>query len=317
MKLAEAYNFSKEQKEALKKAQILETITVLYMISVITLMYIVLGSSQAMKTAWIEDCLSLIPPLAFLIGSRICWRKPTKKFPYGFNRVNGILFLAAALALLVTGGYLLYESALKLIEQSHPTIGMREYFGHDMWLGWWMILVLLWGGIPPVILGRIKLKHAVKINDKVLYTGAMMNKADWLTALAAMIGVLGIGFGWWWADGLAALLISFDILKDGISQTWEAGTALLDRSPQNVQTGYSNLPSKIQNHLERKDWIERADIRLHEQGHLIFGEAFIKTSRDFNKQDAESLTSEVEEIDWRLQDITISYLLEPGKTKAS
>lgn len=37
------------------------------------------------------------------------------------------------------------------------------------------------------------------MHDKVLHADAKMNKADWMTAAAALVGVLGIGLGWWWA----------------------------------------------------------------------------------------------------------------------
>ena len=91
MKLAPQYEFSDQQNKALHKARILEHLTIAYLISVIALMYIVMGSSQAMKTAWIEDCLSLIPPVCFLHSTHICWRKPTEHYPYGFHRVVSIM----------------------------------------------------------------------------------------------------------------------------------------------------------------------------------------------------------------------------------
>ena len=51
----------------LSKAVRLEWITLGYLITVVIAMYLVMGSSQAMKSAWLEDVLSLIPSLVFLI----------------------------------------------------------------------------------------------------------------------------------------------------------------------------------------------------------------------------------------------------------
>ena len=48
---------------------------------------------------------------------------------------------------------------------------------------------------PAILLGRAKLKIAREIHDKVLFADAEMNRADWLTAGAAILGVLGIGAG--------------------------------------------------------------------------------------------------------------------------
>lgn len=310
MKLAPQYEFSAEQTKALKKARILEYTTIAYLISVIFLMYIVMGSSQAMKTAWIEDCLSLIPPICFLAGSRICWRPPTEHYPYGFHRVVSILFLCASLALLVMGSYLLVDALIKLVKQEHPTIGMKEFFGIDMWLGWWMILVLLWGTFPPVLLGRAKVKHARTLNDKILITDGKMNKADWMTAVAAIAGVLGIGMGWWWADAVAAAFISFDILKDGWKQTKDAVTGLINRSPKSVDGEYLNLPEKVENKLMEYDWVKKAKVRLYEHGHLFFGEGMIETENNqmISPESIFEARQEIRDYDWRLQDFNLTVV---------
>jgi cobalt-zinc-cadmium efflux system protein len=47
---------------AMRRAERLEWWSIAWTISVIVVMGAAMGSSQTMKTAWIEDCLSLIPP---------------------------------------------------------------------------------------------------------------------------------------------------------------------------------------------------------------------------------------------------------------
>lgn len=91
-------------KEALmRRAVRLEWVTIAYLMSVVTLMYLVLGSSQAMKVAWAEDLLSLVPPIAFLVAARVRAKPPSERFPYGYHRVVSISFLCAALALFASG----------------------------------------------------------------------------------------------------------------------------------------------------------------------------------------------------------------------
>lgn len=50
-----------ELRERLRKARRLEWLTIAYLVSAVGLLALVLGSSQAMKTAWFEDLLSLPP----------------------------------------------------------------------------------------------------------------------------------------------------------------------------------------------------------------------------------------------------------------
>ena len=73
----------------------LEWISILYLLSAIVLLYFTLGSSQAMKAAWVEDILGLTPPIAFLVASRVRNRKPNDRFPYGYHRATAIAYLCA------------------------------------------------------------------------------------------------------------------------------------------------------------------------------------------------------------------------------
>jgi divalent metal cation (Fe/Co/Zn/Cd) transporter len=188
-----------ELQQTLRKARRLEWLTIAYLVSAVVLLALVLGSSQALKTAWAEDLLSLIPPIAFLLAMRFNSRAPTERFPYGFHRIVSIAHLCSALALFVMGTYLLIESIIKLVTAEYPTINSVELFGQTIWLGWLMLPALAWSGLPAVFLGRAKIPLAEELHNKVLYADAKMNKADWLTAGAAMVGIVGIGFGLWWA----------------------------------------------------------------------------------------------------------------------
>lgn len=312
MRPALAYEYTAEQERVLKKATKLEWLTLAYVISVVVLMYFVLGSSQAMKSAWIEDLLALLPPAMFLFTNRFRNRAPNEHFPYGFHRAASIGFLIAAVALLLVGGWLVVDSGLKLFKQEHPTIGMKEFFGIDMWLGWWMIAVLAYGTFIPILLGRAKLKLAKPLYDKMLYTDAKMNKADWLTAVAAMGGVLGIGMGWWWADAVAALIIAFDIVHDGIKQTRDAVTGLMDRAPKTLEGEYETTPQDVVDALESFEWVERADVRLREQGHLFFGEGYYRSRGDepVSPEQLRAAVDKVKSLDWRLQDFALTPMAE-------
>ena len=58
----------RELEGVLRKAIRLEWITLGFLAVAITLIFLVMGSSQAMKAAWIEDLLSLAPQIAFLLA---------------------------------------------------------------------------------------------------------------------------------------------------------------------------------------------------------------------------------------------------------
>ncbi len=224
-----------ERQQDLKDARRLELWTIGWMMSIIVIMGLTMQSSQAMKTAWIEDLLSLVPPTVFLIAARFERKAPNRHFPFGYQRVNSLAFMIAAVALASMGALLLFEAAKTLILQERVTVGLVTLFGYDIWAGWLMIGALLYSVIPPVILGRKKLPLARRIQDKVLHTDAKMNKADWMTGLAGIAGVTGMGFGLWWADAVAAAVISLDILHDGVRAMRIATAELVDGAPRALE----------------------------------------------------------------------------------
>ncbi|GAA3968378.1 cation diffusion facilitator family transporter [Allohahella marinimesophila] len=307
MKKGTGFEFPPEQTEAMRKARRLEWWTIAYLLSVIVLMYLTMGSSQAMKTAWMEDMLSLIPPVVLLVASRFAHKTPDARFPYGYHRVVSIAFLCASIALFTMGSLLLYDALSKLVMQEHPTIGGMTIAGTTFWQGWAMYPVLIWGAIPPFFLGRAKMPLAEKIHDKVLYADADMNKADWMTAAAAMVGITGVGLGYWWADAVAAAAISTSILRDGWSNLKQVVLDLMDESPEQVdRSGSDDLPSQVSRHLKQMAWIDDAQVRMREDGHVYFGEAFIRINDDTQlTRKLHEATISCRKLNWRVHDIVL------------
>jgi cation diffusion facilitator family transporter len=302
-----------DKHEKLVKAVRLEWISILYLVTAITLLYFTLGSSQAMKAAWVEDILGLTPPIAFLVASRIRHRKPNDRFPYGYHRATSVAYLCASVALLALGAFILYDSVSKLIRFEHPPIDLVKPFGdRPIWLGWLMLGALAYSTAPQVLLGRLKQPLARELNDKVLYADAEMNRADWMTGCAAMLGVVGIGFGLWWADSVAASIISLDIVRDGGKNLRVAVHDLMDKEPTVVDDSRTDpLPLRIKNELLLMDWVKDAEVRLREEGHVFVGEAFVVPV------DNEDLVNRLERasehllgLDWRLHELVVAPVRE-------
>ena len=91
---------------------------------------------------------------------------PRPAWPYGYHRSIGVGHLVAAVALLTMGTFLIIDSALGLLTAEHPTIGTVELFGQVFWLGWLMIAAMVVTGIPPVILGHLKMGWPVTCTTK-------------------------------------------------------------------------------------------------------------------------------------------------------
>jgi divalent metal cation (Fe/Co/Zn/Cd) transporter len=295
------------QQRALRSAVRWQWFTVGYTVVTIALIALVVGGSQAMKTAWIEDMLSLIPQIAFLLALLVIRRPPTVRFPYGLHRAMGIGHLVAGVALLAVGGSLAVESAIGLIRGEHPAIGTVYLFGQTIWLGWLMVAVMSVTMIGPFFYGHAKAKLAPVLHNKVLFADADMAKADWTTTAASVVGVLGVGLGLWWLDGAAALFISVGIVWDGIKNARGAVLDLMDQRARTHDDAHPHpLIASIREYLESLPWVDDASVRARDMGQVFHVEAFVVPRRAGVRLDRlEAARQGIAALDWKVQDVVV------------
>lgn len=296
------------QAAALRDAIRIEWFTLAFLAVAITFVFIVMGNSQAMKAAWIEDLLSLAPPIAFLLAVRLVNRPPTPKYPYGFHRSVGVAHLVAGVALLTMGAFLVVDSAIGLVTAEHPPIGSVVLLGHPVWLGWLMIIVMALTIPLPIYFGRVKMRLARELHDKVLYADADMNKADWMTAVGSIVGVTGIGLGLWWADAAAALFIGGSILWDGIKNLRSAITDLMDTRATTFDDDKPHpVTAQIDDHLRGLRWVERVGSRVRDEGHVFHVESFIvpRRGRTPSLRQLTEARDACIAVDWKVDDIVL------------
>lgn len=293
---------------AAHRAVVLEWVSLGWLVLTVSLVAVVMGSSQAMRAAWIEDLLSLIPPIAFLVALRVARMAPTRARPYGSHRSVGVGHLVAAVALSVMGVVLVGDSILGLVTAEHPPIGTFDLFGHTVWQGWFMMAVMALSVPGPMILGHKKLKLAEQLHDRVLYADADMNKADWQTGVATIVGVAGIGLGWWWADAAAAIFVGVSIVLDGWKNLKEAVTNLADRRATTIDGA---RPHPIIDRAERvawaQPWVRHAGARVRDEGHVFHLEMFVvpRHGADVTVGRCADLRERIEELDWKLEDVVV------------
>ena len=300
------------QQQALRDAERLCWWTLLWMSLVSALMFLVMGGSQAMKTALVEDLLSLVPPIAFLVASRFRRKGVDEEYITGRERAFDINFLISSVALAGVGLALVYDGLHTLLTATRPVVGTVEVAGHVIWQGWLMMAVLLVSAVPPVILGRRKLALSKKLSLKPLHTDADMGKADWMTAAAGIVGVAGIGFGLWWADAVAALVIAGSILRDGATNLRGAVRDLHDARPQKLERDEPDpLPDRLCAEIAALPWMDGCAVRLHEEGLHLSG-IILLHNRNLTAAQVEEVRAIAQALDWRLDRIDVS-ITTPGE----
>jgi cation diffusion facilitator family transporter len=295
-------------EQELKKAHRLAWLSIAYILSTIVMLFFVMSGSQALKTEMSGEILSLIPPTLFLIGDRVSRRPPNRLYPFGHERAVSAGYVGASVALLLVGVYLLFDGGMKLAMREHPTIGGFPLFGTVVWTGWLGIAVLLWSGIPAHFLGRAKRKCAEVLYDKTLAADADINAADWQSAAAAVVGLIGVAFGLWWADSAAAVLISLEIIRSGWTELRTALGDIMDRRPKTLdQKTDDPVGERIADFIKRQPWADDVIVRVRERGRELTAEAHVVPSSPDISVDEVSRTGKLAcDLDPRLADVTIA-----------
>jgi cation diffusion facilitator family transporter len=299
---------SAEHEAAHGRALRLQRFSLVYWVTAIIALFLTLGQSQAMRAALIEDVLSMFPPVAWLVASRYREREPTEAFPWGYHRAISVAYVVAALALFGFGLFILIESSIRLIEGAHPPIGMVEVFDTQIWTGWLMLAALAYSGLPPIVIGRMKRPLADQLHDKVLFADAKMNQADWMAASAAAAGIVGIGFGIWWADSVAAIVIALDVAYEGQKYLRESVADLMDDRPKTHDEGEPHpVLDRMREELAATEWVKEAVLRMREAGHVMTGDVWVVPSEDDALAErVEELTERLHSLDWRIHDVVVS-----------
>jgi divalent metal cation (Fe/Co/Zn/Cd) transporter len=307
MHTTSTFEFPSSLQKTFRRAKRYEWISFFYMISAVLFSFLMMKNSQTMKTVWLEDSLAIIPPLSFLICSKMMNWDADVNFPYGFHKVFSIGFLCSSLALMVLGIYLFIDGAMVLIKQEHVIIPYVMVFGHHIWFGYFMMLALLWSSIPSIFLGHIKIPLAKALYDKVLYADSFMSRASWKTGFVSILGISLVGLGWWWADATVGMLISLNIMQDGFSNLKQSVLDLIDEIPKTIDKNETDpLIGQVKQLVEAETWVSSAQVRFRDDGHVFFGEVFVipKDHHVEIKQIA-LLKQKIENFHWRLHDVVI------------
>lgn len=307
MNFGRRFYFPEDKWLERKRARRLAWISLGVLTSTAILIYLTLGASEAMKTAWIDDLLGMIPPIVLLIAMRLELRSPNERFPYGYFRAVSVAFLATAAVLALAGFWLLFDAITKLTGRERPALGSMVILGHQIWSGWAMIAALAYSVLVGVLLGMKKRPVADALKDKALDADADMNRAGWMSEGAAIVGILLVGYGKWWGDAVAAGLISINIIHDGVHSLREVVADLMDETPTKLGgVEKEELPKRIKRAAEELEWVEKARVRLREQGHVLNGDVFVvPRGEEVNVRQIEDASRALAKMDWRIYNLTV------------
>lgn len=115
------------------------------------------------------------------------------------------------LSLFLLAGYIFVEAAKALISRDHPapTLAGIIITGISMVAMWW--------------LARAKRRTAAALASRAMEADSFQTTACWWLSLITLVGIaLNAALGWWWADPVAALGMTYFLVAEG-REAWRGG----------------------------------------------------------------------------------------------
>ena len=221
----------------------------------------------------IGDAATAIP---LWIAFRLARRKPTKRFTYGYGRVEDLAGIAIVLTILLSAVLAGYESINRFF---HPRI--VQYL-------WAVIVASVSGFIGNEAVAQFRIKVGKEIGSAALVADGHHARVDGLTSLAVLFGAIGVWLGSPLADPIVGLLITVAILRI----VWESGQSIFTRMLDGVDPEVIDEIRNAVNHTEGVKDI--SEVRVRWIGHRLHAELNIAVSPELSVEKGHEIAKEVQ-----------------------
>lgn len=219
-----------------------------------------------------EDAATAIPlGAAFIMGRR----KPTKRFTYGYGRVEDIAGIIIIVFMFTSALYAFYVSIDRIF---HP-----QTVSHL----WAVVLASLIGFAINEGAAIFRIRIGRQIHSQALIADGYHARTDGWSSLAVLFGAIGVFLGFRLADPLVGILISIVILKI----TWEAGKEVFTRALDGIDPKVIEEIKHTASHVKGVE--EVTEIRVRWIGHKIHAELNIAVNPELSIEEGHKIANNV------------------------
>ena len=248
---------------------------VLFATAVFQIVIVMFSGSVALLADTIHNICDAATAIPLWIAFRLARRKPTKRFTYGYGRVEDLAGVAVVFTILFSAVVAGYQSIDRFF---HPQI--VQYL-------WAVIVASVIGFIGNEAVAQFRIKVGQEIGSAALVADGHHARVDGLTSLAVLFGAIGVWLGYPLADPVVGLLITVTILRIVL----ESGKSIFTRMLDGVDPEVIDEIRQAVNHTEGITDI--SEVRVRWLGHRLHAELNIAVSPELSVEKGHEIAKEV------------------------
>lgn len=175
------------------------------------------SQSQALIADGIHSLSDLVTDVFVYFASANSRQGPDENHPYGHLRFETLTTVFLGMVLIVVALGIAYESITSSASQAQFT--------------WYGLAALIATIVIKEAIFHYTKKAGDKIGSKMLIANAWHSRSDALSSIAVLIGLIGVYFGYGWADLVASIIVALLIGKMAVIMVWENLAELVDTAP--------------------------------------------------------------------------------------
>ncbi len=251
-----------------------------------------LSGSVALLSDAFNSLTDIISSIAVFICVRVSGKKADEGHPFGHSRAEPIAAIIVAILAGILGFEMIRESAGRLAGGGEVAV------------------------ISPLVIAVPLITVALKflmflyfksvgrrVKSPAIEASAVDSFCDVFAAIAALVGILGVYFGYPFLDPLAGLLISLWIIFTGYSIGVKNIDYLMGKSPG------PELISEIEEAACKVEGVVGTNtLRAHYVGHYVHVELHVEVLKDISTLESHGICVRVEEAIERIEEVGKAFI---------
>jgi cation diffusion facilitator family transporter len=244
--------------------------------AILQMAIVAISGSIALLADTVHNLGHAVTTIPLVIAFRLGRKAATSRYPYGYRRAEDLAGVLIALVIAASVVLIVWESIDALINP-HPLTNL-----------WWVFAAGLVGFAGNEIVAVYRIRTGRRIGSAALIAEGQHARADGLTSIAVVIGVIGVWLGFERADAIIGLLIGVAVFGILVSTMRTVFRRLMDGVEPGVVEKMTSTAATVDGVLG----VDR--IRVRWTGHRLEADAEIAVQGGLSVVDGHAIADRVE-----------------------